>query len=70
MCVCVCVWGGVPLNNMEIAFFATFLLVHSVLKWLHFLVVLKNVMLLHHASSWHDFWHAARSEALPDDSLR
>ena len=46
------------------------LLVQSVLKWLQYLCCESNVMPLHFASSSHDFLHAARSEASPDDSFR
>ena len=46
------------------------LLVQSVLKWLQYLLCVKNVMPWHFASSSHDFLHAARSETVPDDSVR
>jgi len=46
------------------------LLVQSVLKWLQYLLCVKNVMPWHFASSSHDFWHAARSETVSDDSAR
>ena len=60
----------VPAHRMDtIALLLTFLRVQSVLKWLHH-PPLKYVILLHRASSSHDFWHAARSETLLDDLLR
>ena len=42
------------------------LLVQSVLKWLQYLLCVKNVMPWHFASSSHDFLHAAMSEVWPD----
>ena len=43
--------------------------VHGVLKWLHH-PLLKYVMLLHPASSWHDFLHASRFGSFPGEDLR
>ena len=57
-------------NVIAIVFVVGVLLVQSVLKWLQYLLCVKNVMLLHSASSSHDFLHAARSDASPDDFLR
>ena len=55
---------------IAIVFVAGVLLVQSVLKWLQYLLCVKNVIPLHFASSSHDFLHAARSEASPEDSFR
>ena len=54
-------------NRIAIALFADLVFAHSVLKWLHHLVRQKNVMLLHFASSSHDFLHASMSATLSDD---
>ena len=45
---------------IAIVFVAGVLLVQSVLKWLQYLLCVKNVIPLHFASSSHDFLHAAR----------
>ena len=55
---------------IAIVFVVGVLLVQSVLKWLQYLLCVNNVMPWHFASSSHDFLHAARSETLPDDSVR
>jgi len=55
---------------IAIVFVVGVLLVQSVLKWLQYLLCVKNVMPLHFASSSHDFSHVARSETAPDDSAR
>ena len=55
---------------IAIVFVVGVLLVQPVLKWLQYLLCAKNVMPWHFASSSHDFLHAARSDASPDDSLR
>jgi hypothetical protein len=55
---------------IAIVFIVGVLLVQPVLKWLQYLLCVKNVMPLHFVSSSHDFLHAARSETSPDDSLR
>ena len=57
-------------NVIAIVFVVGVLFVHLVLKWLQYLLCGQNVMLLHSASSSHDFLHAARSDASPDDSSR
>ena len=57
-------------NVIAIVFVAGVLLVQSVLKWLQYLLCVKNVIPLHFTSSSHDFLHAARSETSPDDSFR
>jgi hypothetical protein len=51
------------------AWSVAFLFLQQVLKWLQN-PLLKNVMLLHFASSSQDFLHAARLPCLPDDPLR
>ena len=55
---------------IAIVFVVGVLLVQPVLKWLQYLLCVKNVMPLHFASSSHDFLHAARSETPPEDSVR
>ena len=57
-------------NVMAIVFVVGVLFVHLVLKWLQYLLCVQNVMPWHFASSSHDFLHAARSDAAPDDSFR
>jgi len=53
-------------NRIEIALLVGFVFVHSVLKWLHH-PFSKNVMLLHAATSSHDFLHAAMLGSNPGD---
>ena len=55
---------------MEIAPVEDLVFVHGVVKWLHHLLLLKNVILLHSASSSHDFLHASMSFTTPDDLPR
>ena len=43
---------------------------HSVLKWLHHLLVLKYVMLWHSALPSQVFWHCSRLETFPGDLIR
>ena len=54
-------------SRIEMELVADFVLVQPVLKWLQKPEFVKNVILLHSASSSHDFWHAARSDNSPDD---
>ena len=42
------------------------MLLHGVLKWLHH-PLLKNVMLWHAASAWHDVLHSSRLGSFPGD---
>ena len=55
---------------MEIAWVEDLVFVHVVVKWLHHLLLLKNVILLHSASSSHDFLHSSMSLTKPDDLPR
>ena len=52
---------------MEIAHCEVLVFVHVVVKWLHQLLLLKNVILLHSASSSHDFLHSSMSLTKLDD---
>ena len=52
---------------MEIAWVEDLIFVHVVVKWLHHLLLLKNVILLHSASSSHDFLHSSMSLTKLDD---
>ena len=57
-------------SRSEIASAANFLFLHAVLKWLHFSLAKKYVVLWHVGSSMHDFLHAARPATWPDDGFR